>query len=152
MANRPAQVNRIDVEASSGNVFADLGLPNPEQELLKADLTLQVYKALEARKLTRMQAGKVLGIPQPRVSDLLNGRARSVSAERLMDSSRRWGTTSRSGSGAPAKLEGTYRSSCRVASRSADAGRLGKRGGDEFPPTDGELPSVVDLNYRSSYF
>jgi predicted XRE-type DNA-binding protein len=80
-----ARKTRIDVEESSGNVFADLGLPNPEQELLKADLTLQVYKALKARKLTQTQAGKVLGIPQPHVSDLLNGRARGFSAERLME-------------------------------------------------------------------
>ena len=80
-----ARKTRIDVEESSGNVFADLGLPNPEQELLKADLTLQIYRALEARKLTRAQAGEVLGIPQPHVSDLLNGRARHFSAERLME-------------------------------------------------------------------
>ncbi len=80
-----ARKTKIDVEESSGNVFADLGLPNPEQELLKADLTLQIYKALKARKLTQTQAGKVLGIPQPHVSDLLNGRARGFSAERLME-------------------------------------------------------------------
>ena len=76
---------RVDVEESSGNVFADLGLPNPEQELLKAELTLQIYKVLKTRKLTQMRAGKLLGIPQPHVSDLLNGRARAFSAERLMD-------------------------------------------------------------------
>jgi predicted XRE-type DNA-binding protein len=65
---------RIDVEASSGNVFADLGPPNPDQELLKAGLTLQVFKVLKARKLTQAQAGRVLGIPQPHVSDR-SGRA-----------------------------------------------------------------------------
>ena len=80
-----ARKTRIDVEESSGNVFADLGLPNPEQELLKAELTLQIYKVLETRKLTQTQAGKLLGIPQPHVSDLLNGRARAFSAERLLD-------------------------------------------------------------------
>ncbi len=69
---------RIDVEESSGNVFADLGLPNPEQELLKAELTLQIYKVLRTRKLTQTRAGKLLGIPQPHVSDLLNGRAARV--------------------------------------------------------------------------
>lgn len=80
-----AKRTRIDVETSSGNVFADLGLPNPEQELLKASLTLQIFKVLKARKLTQAQAGKLLGIPQPHVSDLLNGRARAFSAERLME-------------------------------------------------------------------
>ncbi len=81
MAKKPA----INVEESSGNVFADLGLPNPELELLKASLTFQIFKVLKARKLTQTHAGKLLGIPQPHVSDLLNGRARAFSAERLMD-------------------------------------------------------------------
>ncbi len=80
-----ARKTKSDVEASSGNVFADLGLPNPEQELLKAKLTLQINRVLRARELTQAQAGKLLGIPQPHVSDLLNGRARAFSAERLMD-------------------------------------------------------------------
>jgi hypothetical protein len=45
-----------------GNVFADFGLPNPEQELLKAQLTLQIYKIVKARGLTQAQAGAILGI------------------------------------------------------------------------------------------
>lgn len=76
---------KIEVEESSGNVFADLGLPNPEQELLKAALTLEIYRILKARKLTQAQAGKILGVPQPHVSDLMRGRARAFSAERLME-------------------------------------------------------------------
>src|SRR5918995_269983 len=75
---------KIDYEESSGNVFADLGLPNPDQELLKANLTLQILRTINARKLTQAKAGKILGIPQPHVSDLLRGRARAFSAERLM--------------------------------------------------------------------
>src|SRR3989338_6473393 len=74
----------IKYEASSGNVFADLGLPNPDQELLKANLTLQIFRAIKARKLTQAKTGKILGIPQPHVSDLMRGRARAFSAERLM--------------------------------------------------------------------
>jgi predicted XRE-type DNA-binding protein len=66
-------------------VFADLGVPNPEQELLTAGLTLEIFRILKARKLAQTQAGKVLGIPQPHVSDLMRGRARASSAERLMD-------------------------------------------------------------------
>jgi predicted XRE-type DNA-binding protein len=58
------------VEESSGNVFADLGLPNPEQELLKARLTLQIYKIVKARGLTQAQAGALFGIKQPHVSAL----------------------------------------------------------------------------------
>jgi predicted XRE-type DNA-binding protein len=74
----------IEHEDGSGNVFADLGLPNPDQELLKANLTLQIFRAINARKLTQAKAGKILGIPQPHVSDLMRGRARAFSAERLM--------------------------------------------------------------------
>lgn len=76
---------RIAAEESSGNVFADLDLPNPEQELLKARLTLQIYRVIKSRKLTQVKAGKLLGIPQPHVSDLLRGRARAFSVERLME-------------------------------------------------------------------
>src|SRR5260370_35067697 len=75
----------IEAEESSGNVFADLGLPNPEQELMKARLTLQIHRVIKARKLTQAQAGTLLGIPQPHVSDLMRGRARAFSAERLME-------------------------------------------------------------------
>lgn len=68
-----------------GNVFADLGLPNPEQELLKAQLTLQIYKIVKARGLTQAQAGEVLGIKQPHVSALMRNRAGNFSVGRLME-------------------------------------------------------------------
>ena len=71
--------------ASSGNVFADLGLPNPEQELLKARLTLQIYKIIKERGLTQAQAGEVLGIKQPHVSALMRNRAGNFSVGRLIE-------------------------------------------------------------------
>ena len=70
---------------SSGNVFADLGLPNPEQELLKARLTLQIYKIVKKRGLTQAQAGELLGIKQPHVSALMRNRAGNFSVGRLME-------------------------------------------------------------------
>ena len=73
------------VEQSSGNVFADLGLPNPEQELLKARLTLQIYKIVKARGLTRTQAGQLLGIKQPHVLALMRNRAGNFSIGRLIE-------------------------------------------------------------------
>jgi len=69
----------------SGNVFADLGLPNPEQELLKAQLTLQIYRIVKARKLTQAQAAAVLGIKQPNVSALLRNRGGLFSVGRLLE-------------------------------------------------------------------
>ena len=72
-------------EESSGNVFADLGLPHPEQELLKARLTLQIYRIIKARHVTQAQAGEILGIRQPQVSLLMRNRSGNFSVERLMD-------------------------------------------------------------------
>jgi predicted XRE-type DNA-binding protein len=76
---------KIKAEKSSGNVFADLGLPNPEQELLKARLTLQIYRIVKQRGLTQARAGEILGIKQPHVSALMRNRAGNFSVGRLME-------------------------------------------------------------------
>ncbi len=81
----PKQSNAIKSEKSSGNVFADLGLPRPEQELLKAKLTLEIYRIIRERGLKQVEAGKILGIKQPHVSALMRNRAGSFSVERLME-------------------------------------------------------------------
>src|SRR5882724_6255796 len=73
------------IESSSGNVFRDLGLPNPEQEMMKARLTLQIYRIIRERGLTQAQAAKTLGIRQPHVSLLMRNRAGSFSVGRLME-------------------------------------------------------------------
>jgi predicted XRE-type DNA-binding protein len=75
----------IKAGKSSGNVFADLGFPHPEQELLKAKLTLEIYRLIKKRDLTQAEAGKILGIKQPHVSALMRNRAGTFSVERLMD-------------------------------------------------------------------
>ena len=72
-------------KAGSGNVFADLGLPNPEQEFLKAQLTLQIYRIIRARGLTQAKAGEILGIRQPHVSALMRNRAGNFSVGRLFE-------------------------------------------------------------------
>jgi predicted XRE-type DNA-binding protein len=71
-------------EISSGNVFADLGLENPEEELIKADLTSEISHLIKKKKLTQIQAAKKLGVDQPRISSLLNGRLDLFSIEMLM--------------------------------------------------------------------
>jgi len=73
------------VTESSGNVFADLGLPHPEQALLKARLTLQISHIIKSRGLTQTEAGKILGIPQPHVSALTRNRPGNFSVGRLID-------------------------------------------------------------------
>jgi predicted XRE-type DNA-binding protein len=73
------------IQESSGNVFADLGFPNPEREQLKARLTLQIYRLIKSRKLTQTAAGEILGIKQPHVSSLMRGQSGAFSVERLME-------------------------------------------------------------------
>lgn len=73
------------VTEGSGNIFADLGLPNPEQELLKAQLTLQIYTILKASALTQVELAKILGVQQPQISLLMRNRAGNFSVGRLME-------------------------------------------------------------------
>ena len=73
------------VTQGSGNVFADLGLPNPEQELLKAQLTLQIYTILKASGMKQVEIAKILGVQQPQVSLLMRNRAGNFSIGRLME-------------------------------------------------------------------
>jgi predicted XRE-type DNA-binding protein len=72
-------------EKSSGNVFADLGLPDSEQELLKAKLTVEIYRLLKDRGLTQIKAAELLGTTQAQVSALMRCRPASVSVGRLME-------------------------------------------------------------------
>ncbi|HEY3278702.1 MAG TPA: helix-turn-helix transcriptional regulator [Syntrophorhabdaceae bacterium] len=72
-------------EESSGNVFADLGFPNSEQELVKAKLTVQIYQILRDRGLKQAEAAKLLGTTQAQVSALMRCRPVSVSVGRLME-------------------------------------------------------------------
>lgn len=73
----------IEVEESSGNVFADLGLPNPDERLAKADLALAITAEIRQRDLTQAAAAALLGIAQPDISNLMRGRLSGYSLERL---------------------------------------------------------------------
>ena len=74
----------VQVEHSSGNVFADLGLPNPEEHLVKATIALTIARIIRERRLTQEQAGEILGLAQPKVSDLVRGRLDKFTIDRLM--------------------------------------------------------------------
>jgi predicted XRE-type DNA-binding protein len=74
----------LDYVISSGNVFADLGLSNPEEALAKAELANKIAVLIADRRLTQAKAAKLLGIDQPKVSMLLRGRLTGFSLERLM--------------------------------------------------------------------
>jgi predicted XRE-type DNA-binding protein len=77
--------HKIRVTEGSGNVFADLGFPNPHREQMKARLTLQIYRLIKSRGVSQAEAGKVLGIGQPHVSSLMRGQSGAFSVERLME-------------------------------------------------------------------
>jgi predicted XRE-type DNA-binding protein len=85
MKTKPPRKTTPRITESSGSVFADLGFANPEQELMKARLTLQIYHIIQQRGLTQMEAAKTLGVKQPHVSLLMRNRAGSFSVGRLME-------------------------------------------------------------------
>lgn len=68
----------------TGNVYADLRIVNPQEARAKADLAHRIVDIIEARKLTQVQAGKLLGVDQPKVSALKRGRLTDFSIERLV--------------------------------------------------------------------
>jgi predicted XRE-type DNA-binding protein len=82
-----AKKSAVRVTQSTGNVFRDLGFSREESEhlLIRADLLIQVQKAITSRRLKQAEAAKVLRVTQPRVSDLLRGRIDLFSTDALID-------------------------------------------------------------------
>lgn len=87
----------MKVTKGSGNVFRDLGFSPVEAEHLRvrAELMLTVEKLITRRKLTQAQAAKLLGVSQPRVSDLVRGRLHRFSIDALVEMLARAGVTVR---------------------------------------------------------
>lgn len=79
-----AKKSEITVTPSSGNVFADLGFAEPEEELARAQLASRIQEIIKRRRLTQVAAATLMGIDQPKVSALLNGRLANFSSARLM--------------------------------------------------------------------
>jgi len=73
----------IKVTLSSGNIFADLGLPDADHLLAKADLAIEISSIIEDRGLTQAEAAEIMGVDQPKVSALVRGRLDGFSMERL---------------------------------------------------------------------
>jgi|SRR5690242_3197781 len=82
---RKSKAHTVHITEGAENVFADLGFSNPEQELLKARLTLQIHTILRESGMKQNEIGKVLGISQPQVSLLMRNRAGSFSVGRLIE-------------------------------------------------------------------
>ena len=81
------KANRLKITPSSVHVFRDLGFSTEESEhlLIRADLLIQLQKAIAARNLTQTKAATILRVTQPRVSDLLRGRMDLFSTDSLID-------------------------------------------------------------------
>jgi predicted XRE-type DNA-binding protein len=75
---------KAKVEAGSGNIFADLGLPDADTHFLKAQIVSEIYRLTNERNLTQSEADKLMGITQPEVSRMFKGRFLEYSVERLM--------------------------------------------------------------------
>ena len=74
----------LEHELSSGNVFADIGMPDAGEHLLKAGLVARIERTIRQRELTQVAAAELMNIDQPKVSAMLAGQFRGYSVERLM--------------------------------------------------------------------
>ena len=72
------------VAKSSGNIFADIGLPNPEEMFMKAEIVLKIKQEVKNRKLTQKQAADIMGISQPRLSLVFRGQYVNISESKLL--------------------------------------------------------------------
>ena len=77
-------LDNVEYTESSGNVFADLGISNPDEAVAKAEVALKIGEIIKKKKLTQAQAAKILKISQPKVSLLLRGYLTNFSLERLL--------------------------------------------------------------------
>lgn len=74
----------IQIVEGGANIFADLGLPDAEELLVKAKLTYQISRVIKDRDLSQSDAAALIGLPQPKLSNILRGKFRGVSEDKLM--------------------------------------------------------------------
>ncbi|MFM0286418.1 helix-turn-helix domain-containing protein [Paraburkholderia megapolitana] len=74
----------IEIEKGSGNIYADLGIPDAEQMWVKAQLVTKIGELIKERSWTRQEATKILGMTQPELSKVLRGQFRGVNKAKLL--------------------------------------------------------------------
>jgi len=84
-------IDGVKVEMSSGNVFADVGLPDADKLKIKSGLVIEITRAVRNLGLSQEEAGRRMGLPQPKLSGLLHGDFSNVSERKLMDCLNRLG-------------------------------------------------------------
>ena len=78
-------IDGVEVQRSSGNVFADLGLPDAEKLKIKTGLVIEIRKGIKRLELTQQAAAVRMGITQPKVSDMMRDDFANLSERKLMD-------------------------------------------------------------------
>ena len=86
-----AIVDDMAVEESSGNPYADLGFPDAKDMLVKAGLAREIAQIIKSRHLTQQRAAELLGMQQPKLSDLLRGKFRGISQAKMIECLNRLG-------------------------------------------------------------
>lgn len=84
-------IKDFSIEQSTENVHADLGHPDAPDRLVKAELAREIAQILMDRKLTQQQAAAILGMPQPKLSEMLRGRFRGISQAKMIECLNRLG-------------------------------------------------------------
>ncbi len=75
---------KVAVEDGSVNVYADLGRPDADEMLVKAQLASRIGKVIKRRRLTQVVAAEITGLPQPKLSGLLRGQFRGISEAKML--------------------------------------------------------------------
>ncbi|PHV09698.1 helix-turn-helix domain-containing protein [Chitinimonas sp. BJB300] len=75
----------IEIEESTGNIYADLGMADADEMIVKAQLATKIGEIIKGRKWSQQQAADVLGIPQPKLSKMLRGQFRGISEAKMLD-------------------------------------------------------------------
>ena len=80
-----------DIEKGSANIFEDIGLPDAAEMQVKATLAAKIGEILKHRHLTQFQAAEILGMPQPKLSNMLRGQFRGISEAKMLECMNRLG-------------------------------------------------------------
>ena len=83
--SRPRVIDGIEIHQGKGNIYADLGYPDAEEMLVKAQLVTKIAEIVRKKGLTQVETAKLLGLTQPKVSALFRGQFRGISERKLIE-------------------------------------------------------------------
>ena len=86
-----ATIDGVTIEQGSDNPYVDLGFPDAEEMQVKAELAHQIAQIIKSRRLTQLRAAELLGMPQPKLSDMLRGKFRGISQAKMIECLNRLG-------------------------------------------------------------